>query len=67
MSTPDSIRVRIEIDGATGPIAGSVRVAQGASWRFSGWVQLLDALEAARGDGAGEPVRPTEQGEICRP
>ena len=52
----------VERDGV--PIRGSLSIAPGVERRFHGWLELADALEAARG---GSDISATELEVAERP
>jgi hypothetical protein len=47
------VRLILDVERDGVPIRGSLSVAPGVERRFHGWLELADALEAARG---GWPV-----------
>jgi hypothetical protein len=44
--------MHLSIEIGSDPIAGSVTVGVGAPQRFSGWIELVAAIESARHAGA---------------
>jgi hypothetical protein len=56
-------RIVLEIDEGSDPISGDLADGQGTR-RFSGWLELADALQAALGPGAEtrEDSRHDEEG-----
>jgi hypothetical protein len=56
------IRLVLDIDLDADPITGSIRPADGAARRFSGWISLAAALQTIRADltqpAAGERSEP---------
>jgi hypothetical protein len=46
------VRVILDVERDGVPIRGSLSVAPGVERRFHGWLELADALEAARGGTA---------------
>ena len=44
--------MQLSIDIDSEPISGSVTVNSGATQQFSGWIELVAAIESARGNGA---------------
>ena len=49
------MRVILDVERDGVPIRGSLSIAPGVERRFHGWLELADALEAARASG---PVAP---------
>ena len=49
------MRVILDVERDGVPIRGSLSIAPGVERRFHGWLELADALEAARTSG---PVAP---------
>jgi hypothetical protein len=52
--------MQLSIEIGSEPISGSVRVDAGAPQEFSGWIELVAAIESARHQGAtngGETLR----------
>jgi hypothetical protein len=45
------VRVILDVEREGVPIRGSLSVAPGVERRFHGWLELADALEAARAGG----------------
>ena len=45
----ESVRVILDLEREGVPIRGSLSIAPGVERRFHGWLELADALEAARG------------------
>jgi hypothetical protein len=45
------VRVILDVEREGVPIRGSLSVAPGVERRFHGWLELADALEAARASG----------------
>lgn len=45
------MRVILDVERDGVPIRGSLSTATGIERRFHGWLELADALEAARADG----------------
>jgi hypothetical protein len=72
--------VILDVDRDGGPIRGSLSVASGVERRFHGWLELADALEAARADplsagqvaadpatrGRAAPPKAAEQAAVVR-
>jgi hypothetical protein len=50
--TNGTAQVKLAIEIGSDPIAGSVTVGTGAPQRFSGWIELVAAIESARHAGA---------------
>jgi hypothetical protein len=46
--------MRLSIEIGSDPIAGSLSVDAGASQAFSGWIELVAAIESARHAGLSE-------------
>lgn len=44
--------MQLSIEIGSEPIAGSVSVESGAPEHFSGWIELVAAIESARSNGA---------------
>ena len=44
----ESVRVILDLEREGVPIRGSLSIAPGVERRFHGWLELADALEAAR-------------------
>lgn len=52
-------RLSLELERNAEPIAGRLLGEDGASWSFTGWLELTRALEQARGaDSSGEGEAP---------
>jgi hypothetical protein len=50
-------RVELSLDRGSDPISGELAIGAGSPQRFSGWIELAAAIEAARAesaDGAGK-------------
>jgi hypothetical protein len=45
-------QMQLSIEVGSEPIAGSITVGAGAPEQFSGWIELVAAIEAARNVGA---------------
>lgn len=58
MATRDPIRVILEVEAATDPIAGVAVGADGRPRPFCGWTSLADAVAAALGDDEDGPAVP---------
>ena len=52
----ESVRVILDVEREGVPIRGSLSIAPGVERRFHGWLELADALEAARGGGPDTPT-----------
>lgn len=51
----ERVRVILDVDGDGVPIRGTLSIGPGVQRRFHGWLELADALEAARA-GALSPA-----------
>jgi hypothetical protein len=49
------LKVALELDRGTGPIAGRLLRADGTAMVFTGWLELTQALEAVRETTGEEP------------
>ena len=47
------VAVAVTFAGSTGPVSGTVEAPGGPGVPFHGWLELMDALEAARGEAGG--------------
>jgi hypothetical protein len=47
-----SARVELSLDLGSEPISGQLAIEAGSPQRFSGWIELAAAIEAARAQGA---------------
>ena len=61
------MRVILDVEREGVPIRGSLSVATGVERRFHGWLELADALEAARGGALGSRPAPTDLEAADRP
>jgi hypothetical protein len=50
VSGPPDIRISVEVTAAGAAPTGRIVDGDGAERRFAGWMELVAALEAARGD-----------------
>jgi hypothetical protein len=55
---PQIAHLHLEIDVASEPITGRFSSAPGEDERFSGWIELTQAIEAARLARTGDCERP---------
>ena len=53
--TTTRLRLVLELEGAGDPIAGRLRRGRGRAVPFTGWLELITAVEAARADAPGPP------------
>jgi hypothetical protein len=53
---PVYAQVRLEIDVDSDPITGTVCAADGDSRPFSGWIELVSAIEDVRSNAGGEEI-----------
>jgi hypothetical protein len=60
--------VILEVERQGVPIRGSLSIAPGVERRFHGWLDLADALEAARGgsDGSATELEAAERPAVLR-
>jgi hypothetical protein len=65
----DESPIGITVEPSSEPIAGSIRLANGATERFEGYLQLIAALECARGAGPNPttPANPSTHSLGTRP
>ena len=61
------MRVILDVEREGVPIRGSLSIAPGVERRFHGWLELADALEAARGGSDTSTARRTELEAAERP
>jgi hypothetical protein len=61
------VRVILDVEREGVPIQGSLSVAPGVERRFHGWLELADALEAARGGALSSRPAPTDLEAADRP
>jgi hypothetical protein len=54
------MRVILDVEREGVPIRGSLSIAPGVERRFHGWLELADALEAARGGALTSRPVPTD-------
>ncbi len=54
VALPEQIRLSLEILVGSTPIEGSVTSGTGDAIRFTGWMQLMPIIEAAREGGLSE-------------
>ncbi|MFL5822314.1 MAG: hypothetical protein ACJ764_02610 [Solirubrobacteraceae bacterium] len=50
--TERSTQLKLAVDVGSDPITGSLTVESGDSRSFCGWIELVEAIEAARYNGA---------------
>jgi hypothetical protein len=50
MDDPKRRQVMLELDPGSEPIAGRLRLADGAASEFSGYLALIEAIEAIRSE-----------------
>lgn len=62
----DSLKLALELDGTGEPIAGCLRHQDGSTQNFVGWLELTQALEAARHRPAGRaPTAAADAHEVA--
>ncbi len=52
LSVTRAAQMQLSIDIGSEPITGSVTVDSGVTQQFSGWIELVAAIESARDTGA---------------
>ena len=61
------MRVILDVDGDGVPIRGTLSIAPGVCRRFHGWLELADALEAARAGALSSGPASTDLDAAERP
>ena len=61
------MRVILDVERDSVPIQGSLSTAPGVERRFHGWLELADALEAARGGALSSSPAATDLEAAERP